>query len=464
MHSTLERNNELDLLAICINDPTCACRVYEEVGGENPMGDSFAKELFEYIAGRDFQSMFPEHDMKWRLQHLWKKFGEYIIDVSNRDISLLSEKDRINAVVEQHAKRDEKLRKDAVKEAAKGDNLELILKCFSDLEKSKERRAIDDDYADTLVDLNNIPEDAPKVFSLGGTLIAREGTLLVVEGQSKSGKSSILMALGASYVNPATKQDVLSFKCHKSEGVIEHIDTEQSYTHQNKLIKQLKFRSEVDAINDKMRFHNATGKDGPALMKILIKAARKREVFAVVVDGIADFIPDTNDLKESEALVKSLMGLVEMNKLVLVLVIHQNPGIGGKGRGHLGSVLDRKAATILQVKKDGETHTISTRQYRDAPIIGDDAIRCQWSDSHKCLVGRQTVKEAKEANKLEQQKRDLKEMRDGALKEGKRYSYTELLNQGMKEEWGGKTTIKQRIKEMKELRLLLHKDEEYWYN
>ena len=464
MLSTLEQDNELDLLAMCIEDPSLACSLHERAGRKNLMQDPFAKGLFEYIADHEFQSKFPEHDKSWRLQHLAKKFGVKVIDVSSRDISLLSEKDRINAVVEQHAKRVEKRCKDALMEAVEGDKSELILKRLSDLEKSKERRAIDDDYDDTLVDLNNIPEDAPKVFSLGGTLIAREGTLLVVEGQSKSGKSSILMALGASYVNPATKQDVLSFKCHKSEGVIEHIDTEQSYTHQNKLIKQLKFRSEVDAINDKMRFHNATGKDGPALMKILTKAARKREVFAVVVDGIADFIPDTNDLKESEALVKSLMGLVEMHKLVLVLVIHQNPGIGGKGRGHLGSVLDRKAATILQVKKDGETHTISTRQYRDAPIIGDDAIRCQWSDSHKCLVGRQTVKEAKEANKLEQQKKDLREMRDGALKEGKRYSYTELVNQGVKEEWGAKTTVKQRIKEMKDLSLLQHKNEEYWYN
>jgi len=464
MLSTLERDNELDLLAICINDPTCACRVYEEAGGENPMGDHNAKDLFEYIAGHEFQSKFPEHDKAWRLHHLFKKFGEKVIDVSNRDISILSEKDRMNAVVEQHAKRDEKLRKDEIIKSLKNSDFELIKKQVNDLQKLEEGSVIDDDYDDTLVDLNNIPEDAPKVFSLGGTLIAREGTLLVVEGQSKSGKSSILMALGASYVNPATKQDVLSFKCHKTEGVIEHIDTEQSYTHQYKLIKQLKFRSEVDAINEKMRFHNGLRKDGPALMKILTKAARKPEVFAVVVDGIADFILDTNDLKESEALVKKLMKLAEVHKLVLVLVIHQNPGIGGKGRGHLGSVLDRKAATILQVKKDGETHTISTRQYRDAPIIGDDSIRCRWSDSHKCLVGIQTVKEDKEANKLEQQKRNLREMRDGALKRGERYSYTQLVHEGMKEEWGAKTTVKQRIKEMKELRLLQHKNEEYWYN
>ena len=464
MLSTLERDNELDLLAICINDPTCACRVYEEARCENPMGDRNAKDLFEYIAGHEFQSKFPEHDKAWRLHHLFKKFGEKVIDVSNRDTSLLSEKDRMNAVVEQHAKRDEKLRKDEINKSLKNSDFELIKKQVNDLQKLEEGRVIDDDYDDTLVDLNNIPEDAPKVFSLGGTLIAREGTLLVVEGQSKSGKSSILMALGASFVNPATKQDVLSFKCHKSEGVIEHIDTEQSYTHQNKLIKQLKFRSEVDAISDKMRFHNGLRKDGPALMKILTKAARKPEVFAVVVDGIADFILDTNDLKESEALVKSLMGLVERHKLVLVLVIHQNPGIGGKGRGHLGSVLDRKAATILQVKKDGETHTISTRQYRDAPIIGDDSIRCRWSDSHKCLVGIQTVKEDKEANKLEQQKRKLREMRDGALKRGERYSYTQLVYEGMKEEWGAKKPVKQRIKEMKELSLLQHKNEEYWYN
>ena len=97
-------------------------------------------------------------------------------------------------------------------------------------------------------------------------------------------------------------------------------------------------------------------------METLTKAARMPEVFAVVVDGIADFIPDTNDLKESEALVRHLMGLVKMHKVVLVLVITKT---------------QESLATILQIKKDGETHTISTRQNRGAPIIGDDAIRCR---------------------------------------------------------------------------------------
>ena len=79
-------------------------------------------------------------------------------------------------------------------------------------------------------------------------------------------------------------------------------------------------------------------------METLTKAARMPEVFAVVVDGIADFIPDTNDLKESEALVRHLMGLVKMHKVVLVLVIHQNPGIGGQGQRTLGKCFRPKGS------------------------------------------------------------------------------------------------------------------------
>ena len=224
MLSTLERDNELDLLALCIEDPTLACRVHERPGCENPMEHPLAKGLFEYIAGQEFQSKFPEHDKSWRLQHLTKKFGEEVIDVSNRDISSLSEKDRINAVVEQRFKRVKKRYINTLMQDAENGNIEEALKVLSDLKKEMEGRVIDDAYNRNLIDPDNMPEDAPKVFSLGGTLIAREGHLLVVEGQSKSGKSSILMALGASYVNPATKQDVLGFECHKSEGVIEYID------------------------------------------------------------------------------------------------------------------------------------------------------------------------------------------------------------------------------------------------
>ena len=73
----------------------------------------------------------------------------------------------------------------------------------------------------------------------------------------------------------------------------------------------------------------------------------------VVIDGIADLVKSTNDEAESVAVIDELYRLAGIYNTCILCVLHFVPN-GLKLRGHLGSELQRKAATILSIEKDEE--------------------------------------------------------------------------------------------------------------
>ena len=87
----------------------------------------------------------------------------------------------------------------------------------------------------------------------------------------------------------------------------------------------------------------------------------------IVIDGIADLQRDTNDLRESEALVGELMALSTVYNCHIICILHTNPG-SDKARGHLGSSLQRKAETVLFVHRVGETSVVEPQFCRNEPF------------------------------------------------------------------------------------------------
>ena len=73
----------------------------------------------------------------------------------------------------------------------------------------------------------------------------------------------------------------------------------------------------------------------------------------VVIDGIADLVKSANDEAESVAVIDELYRLAGIYNTCILCVLHFVPN-GLKLRGHLGSELQRKAATILSIEKDEE--------------------------------------------------------------------------------------------------------------
>ena len=69
----------------------------------------------------------------------------------------------------------------------------------------------------------------------------------------------------------------------------------------------------------------------------------------VVIDGIADLVSDVNNLDESSMVIQKLMKWTEELDCHIITVIHSNYG-SEKPTGHLGSYLEKKAETQIQLE------------------------------------------------------------------------------------------------------------------
>ena len=66
----------------------------------------------------------------------------------------------------------------------------------------------------------------------------------------------------------------------------------------------------------------------------------------LVIDGVADLVYDTNDIKEGVLLAEKLLQWSSKGNLHLITVIHKT-GSSDKARGHLGTAIQFKAETII---------------------------------------------------------------------------------------------------------------------
>ena len=74
----------------------------------------------------------------------------------------------------------------------------------------------------------------------------------------------------------------------------------------------------------------------------------------VVIDGIADLVSDVNSLEQSNEIAQKLMEWSQKFNCHIITVIHSNFGTD-KPTGHLGSILEKKTETQIQL----ETNTVN---------------------------------------------------------------------------------------------------------
>ncbi|HOO93750.1 MAG TPA: hypothetical protein PKX94_09785, partial [Opitutales bacterium] len=91
----------------------------------------------------------------------------------------------------------------------------------------------------------------------------------------------------------------------------------------------------------------------------------------------------------------------------IIGVVHQNQGSDNtRTRGHLGAQLERKAETVLCMRRDDDATLIYTTKSRGSPISRDKGPRYRWDIE----AGRFVMADSKQAVRLsraEQEKVDL---------------------------------------------------------
>ena len=233
-------------------------------------------------------------------------------------------------------------------------------------------------------------EDEQVVFRLCGTPIFTPGNISAIVAPPGVGKSADIGALIAAAVStPSDDVDCLGYEGPNYENLpLLHFDTEQSKRDYQLLLKRSWRRAGIERPPEWFHSFHLTGEE-PTKSRQMVETAinyyarRYGRLFAVIIDGWADLVIDPNDTGECFPFVARMHMYAIKTKAPIIGVLHLNPGSESKSRGHLGSQLERKSETVLQLQMDEHLVTaVWASKKRGAPIRKDDGPRFQWSDAH----------------------------------------------------------------------------------
>jgi hypothetical protein len=302
------------------------------------------------------------------------------------------------------------------------------------------------------------------VITINDEIISTEGNLTIISGASKSGKSafaSILLAGAISVDGVIDGLKYVNIQANADKKAVIHIDTEQArHTHHANFMSILR-RANIEDDCDYFLSYNIRQLERAKYMQVtsdICEGAleRYKGIHLIVIDGIADFINDVNDVEQSTAIVKYFEKLAIKYRTPIVVVMHTNPGTN-KERGHLGSHCQRKCESLLTIKNDGDISFIEPKLLRMAGK--DDIPNIQFMyDKNKgyhvgCDVGSLIAEE-----KIER----LYDLCHEVFAEEKFYNYHDAIEEIMIHTGKSINIAKAFFKEMKMHELITQGEDKCW--
>lgn len=217
------------------------------------------------------------------------------------------------------------------------------------------------------INLNEEYIEPTPVIEMDGVVIASEGNISAVVGEAKSKKTFLCTAIVGDLIRLLRKDS--RFGVTKRLCNVLWIDTEQSEIHVRKVVERLLTLTESPCEKDHPLLKTLKLRELCPLERkdLLFKSIEVYKPKLIVIDGISDLQHNTNDLEESEAIVTNLMALSTVYECHIMCVLHTNPG-SDKARGHTGSALQRKAETVLYVRKIGDVSVVEPQFCRNEPF------------------------------------------------------------------------------------------------
>lgn len=201
----------------------------------------------------------------------------------------------------------------------------------------------------------------PIVLRVDDSIIGTLGNFSASTGKAKSKKTFNICALvAAALSNSAVLNYSASFPSGKRK--ILYIDTEQSPFHCKRVLKRILLLAELstDIQPENLEFLSLRRYAPKIRLAIIEKAIYQTDGLGlVVIDGIRDLAYDINSPSEATDLITKLMQWTDERQIHIHTVLHLNKG-DDNTRGHLGTELNNKAETILQVTKDEFDKNVSS--------------------------------------------------------------------------------------------------------
>lgn len=319
-----------------------------------------------------------------------------------------------------------------------------------------------------ITDATPIPPPVP-VITINGETIAIEGGICTISGMPKSGKSaftSMVLAGAISTTHRTPLLDGMVITANTEQKAVIHFDTEQSrHKHQYNHRTILK-RAGLDSCPPYFRSYNIRQYSHTEYRKItddICEVASKAHggIHMIVIDGMAEYIADTNDLEQSKEIAMYFMNLSEKYSTAIIGIIHTNK-TSNTERGHLGSEVQRKSDSVIRITAEGDISFLEPIYLRhagkgDIPRI---SFRFDKEAGHHVGCGVLPPKDDGDRNSIE----NLEKLCEAVYGGKRRYRYSEAIRAIMKHTGKGESIAKELQKNMHKCELIQKdKDDKRWH-
>jgi hypothetical protein len=210
-------------------------------------------------------------------------------------------------------------------------------------------------------DWDNEPPPDQGIVKRNGTPLLSKGGILTLCAEPGAGKSSIMEAWISSVLNSESDSLGVQISLNSSRNKILFCDTERSIWESHKAWKKLMKRANVtnsSKIAKSLIFANLKALNSEERKKYVSDFAKEnKDIGIIVLDGMADFLNNTNDLDESNKL-NDWINTFNPN-ICFMQTIHTNPN-DNKPRGHAGTIACHRSQTVILAKKCGDGFELTT--------------------------------------------------------------------------------------------------------
>lgn len=199
-----------------------------------------------------------------------------------------------------------------------------------------------------------------EVIFCNGSAIGTLGNFSASTGKAKSRKTFNVTALTAAALKNG---EVLAYigELPDDKRTILYIDTEQSPYHCQKVICRILRLAglPVDSHPDSFKFASLRPYSPEQRLAMIDHAiASTPGLGLVIIDGIRDLMYDINNATEATNVITRLMAWTDRYQIHIHTVLHQNKA-DDNVRGHIGTELNNKAETVLQIAKNSDDPAVS---------------------------------------------------------------------------------------------------------
>jgi len=201
-----------------------------------------------------------------------------------------------------------------------------------------------------------------------GTKLAKVcslGNFSCLTGKSKSRKSFASLFFQAGCIGNKKIQDKIFVSLPDDKKNVIYFDTEQAKVNVfNSAFKAVKMAN-VSSISNYSVFalRNYDYKQRTAFIEHVIKITPNLGI--VFIDGISDLAFGNNDEQEANRVVQLLMSWTATYNIHICTVIHQ-PKANDWATGHLGSAIEKKAESVINIKKEDTYSIFEAKQLRNS--------------------------------------------------------------------------------------------------